>query len=479
MQYPTFTLRCAISASLALGLYSTTAVADGPQCELTVQSDWGSGYQASVTVTNLSDSALSQWSVPLKLPEGHSMGSLWSADYDPVESVAANVSWNGSLAPGASTQFGFIGQYQGDFEPPECDVGETDPEPEPEPELDFDVSINGRSVFVEIHPTSIASIEGLEHIESVEDLEHSIEFDRFKTIAAPAAWHTFHWDDDFRITVSVRGDGVDLTETQTITVADAEVDNNPPRANLYLTSSGGSGSVYTGLSYDPDGDELDKSLDRYITEQSDALDSRYHYYALTVFDGELGDTTARGIARGGEIWYDDQPYPAFTYSLDGQALTVNGGASRNAIELDWDFDDQSSPVSAVHYTHVYEQPGQYEVTLYTTGYPHRLSQSHTVNVGNGLNNPPFVGLECWERTTDGEEYWVDCYPVGTLDPDGDDLTLTWTMGDGAEYTTDSADEPVRHHYAESGYYDVSLSVTDGSDVVQSETSVSVAHPSMD
>ena len=77
-----------------------------------VLNSWQGGFQAQVTVTNGS-SARSSWTVGWTFPGDQKISSLWSATYTQSgEAVTAkNMSYNGTLAPGASATFGFTGTY--------------------------------------------------------------------------------------------------------------------------------------------------------------------------------------------------------------------------------------------------------------------------------------------------------------------------------------------------------------------------------
>ena len=74
-----------------------------------VQNQWDQGYVVEVVVTNTSSSPISGWSVAFTLPSGHSMVNGWNAQFSSQgQSVtASNLRYNGTLAPGESTQFGF------------------------------------------------------------------------------------------------------------------------------------------------------------------------------------------------------------------------------------------------------------------------------------------------------------------------------------------------------------------------------------
>jgi endoglucanase len=75
---------------------------------LTVSS-WQGGFQGQVTVT-AGASAIKGWTVTWTLGPGETISQLWNGTLTISGSVATvrNVSWNGALAAGASTSFGFL-----------------------------------------------------------------------------------------------------------------------------------------------------------------------------------------------------------------------------------------------------------------------------------------------------------------------------------------------------------------------------------
>ncbi|MFF5079122.1 lytic polysaccharide monooxygenase [Actinoplanes sp. NPDC000266] len=74
-----------------------------------VSSQWQGGYQGSVTVT-AGAAAISGWRVTLTYPSAVSVQQGWNATVSASGSTltATNASYNGSVAAGASTSFGFI-----------------------------------------------------------------------------------------------------------------------------------------------------------------------------------------------------------------------------------------------------------------------------------------------------------------------------------------------------------------------------------
>ena len=71
--------------------------------EATITNSWSGGYQADVTVT-AGDAAIDGWDVVV---DGATINQAWNGSVS--GSTVSNVDWNGSLAAGASTSFGFIG----------------------------------------------------------------------------------------------------------------------------------------------------------------------------------------------------------------------------------------------------------------------------------------------------------------------------------------------------------------------------------
>jgi predicted carbohydrate-binding protein with CBM5 and CBM33 domain len=71
---------------------------------------WTGGFQGAVTV-KAGSGAISKWKLTFTLPSGVSITSSWSAVLTTSGSTvtASNMPYNGSLAAGASTVFGFLG----------------------------------------------------------------------------------------------------------------------------------------------------------------------------------------------------------------------------------------------------------------------------------------------------------------------------------------------------------------------------------
>ena len=95
----------------------TTPASGSGSCKATYSlvSSWTGGYQASVTVANSGSSTLSAWTVGLTLASGQSISSLWSGVNSGTSGAITvnNAAYNGTLAAGASTTFGFTANGNG------------------------------------------------------------------------------------------------------------------------------------------------------------------------------------------------------------------------------------------------------------------------------------------------------------------------------------------------------------------------------
>jgi glucuronoarabinoxylan endo-1,4-beta-xylanase len=97
------------------GLPSGTPSSSATGCTATysITSSWPGGFQASVTVANSSaTSTTSGWTVRWTLPSGQAITQLWNGSLTTAGGsnvTVTSLSYNGTLAPGAATSFGFTG----------------------------------------------------------------------------------------------------------------------------------------------------------------------------------------------------------------------------------------------------------------------------------------------------------------------------------------------------------------------------------
>lgn len=80
-----------------------------------VTNQWQGGFQADVTLSNTSTTAWTGWKLGWDYPAGQRIGQMWNAT--PAQTgtavTAGNAGWNGAVAPGGSTTFGFTGSWTG------------------------------------------------------------------------------------------------------------------------------------------------------------------------------------------------------------------------------------------------------------------------------------------------------------------------------------------------------------------------------
>ena len=67
---------------------------------------WGGGFQGEVTV-RAGTTAINGWQVGMTFPGGQTVTQVWGGTVSGT--TVRNESWNGGLAAGATTTFGFIG----------------------------------------------------------------------------------------------------------------------------------------------------------------------------------------------------------------------------------------------------------------------------------------------------------------------------------------------------------------------------------
>ncbi|GAB3964394.1 hypothetical protein GCM10027615_06930 [Plantactinospora veratri] len=82
---------------------------------------WNGGFVATVRVT-AGSSGTNGWSVGMTLPSGASVTNSWNANRSGTSGAVTftNVSYNGRIAAGQSTEFGFQGTGSGTGMSPTC-----------------------------------------------------------------------------------------------------------------------------------------------------------------------------------------------------------------------------------------------------------------------------------------------------------------------------------------------------------------------
>lgn len=109
-------LSAALVATAAVGALAESSAQAAPGCQVdySVTNQWNAGFGANVKVTNLGDPVTS-WTVDWTFASGQKVTQLWNGavTQSGANVSVANLSWNGGLATGASTSFGFNGSWSG------------------------------------------------------------------------------------------------------------------------------------------------------------------------------------------------------------------------------------------------------------------------------------------------------------------------------------------------------------------------------
>ena len=106
------------AAAIAVGglTAAATAAQAAPGCkvEYKITNQWGGGYGADVTVTNLGD-PVSSWTVGWTFTAGQKITQLWNGNATQSGSTVsvASLPYNGSLGTNGKTNFGFNGSWSG------------------------------------------------------------------------------------------------------------------------------------------------------------------------------------------------------------------------------------------------------------------------------------------------------------------------------------------------------------------------------
>lgn len=103
-----------LAAATVVAAQGASAAAAGCRVDYTISSQWQGGFGAGVAVTNLGD-PITGWTLRWSYGAGQTVTQAWNATVSQSGAAvtAVNVSYNGSLATGGSTSFGFNGSWTG------------------------------------------------------------------------------------------------------------------------------------------------------------------------------------------------------------------------------------------------------------------------------------------------------------------------------------------------------------------------------
>lgn len=284
--------------------------------------------------------------------------------------------------------------------------------------------------------------------------------------------HSYNSAGVYTVILTVTDDDGD-TDTDSITVTvTAEGENQPPialaEADLYEVAQL-EDIQFTGAdSYDPDGDYVTYSWDFGDGNTSDEAEPVHSFAATGTYTVNLTVTDADGDSDTAslEISVVKAIYPPIADAgeditvLAGEDFTLDGSAS---------IDPDGGKINYYYWTlapgitaegpeviHSYETWGTYEVTLIVVDDESQTSDADTITV-TVTELPiadaggPYSGEVDAAVAFDGS---------GSYDPDGGSLaSYVWDFGDGGE-PEESATAGTDHTYTASGYYTVTLTITD-------------------
>ncbi|HEY0892131.1 MAG TPA: cellulase family glycosylhydrolase, partial [Cellvibrio sp.] len=98
---------CVVGFSLAVSTLSTTAHA---ACQYVINNQWNNGFDAKIRITNDGTSTINGWNINWQYSGDNRITSSYNATLTGTNPyTATNLSWNGSIAPNQTVEFGFQG----------------------------------------------------------------------------------------------------------------------------------------------------------------------------------------------------------------------------------------------------------------------------------------------------------------------------------------------------------------------------------
>jgi len=285
--------------------------------------------------------------------------------------------------------------------------------------------------------------------------------------------HSYVFEGNYTVTLTVTDD----EGATSFTSATKTVLNRPPMAVFTESAE----TVYTNeiihfnasSSYDLDGTIVsyfwnfgDGTNATGITVDHAYIDDGNYTVTLTVTD----DDGATDSTTASKTVLNRPPVASFTESaetvLTNETITFDATDSSDPdgfiVSYFWDFGDETNATGMV-VDHAYADDGNYTVTLTVTdddGATDTATATKTV-----LNRPPIASFtESAEIVYTGETIYLDA--SASSDPDGYIVSYFWDFGDGANATGVIQE----HAYADDGFYNVTLTVTDDDGATASTSS---------
>ncbi|QEY14751.1 hypothetical protein D0C16_01465 [Cellvibrio sp. KY-GH-1] len=98
------------SVSTASSKSSSSLAVTKAVCSYVINSQWNNGFTASIRIKNTSTTAINGWDVNWQYSDGSKVTNLWNATLSGSNPYTAkNLSWNSTIQPGQTAEFGFQG----------------------------------------------------------------------------------------------------------------------------------------------------------------------------------------------------------------------------------------------------------------------------------------------------------------------------------------------------------------------------------
>lgn len=106
-------------ASSARSSVASSTATTGGNCSYIISNNWGAGFTGAIRITNNGTSVINGWSVGWTYAGSTRLSGTWNATVTGSNPYAAtNLSWNSTIQPGQSVEFGFQGTHSGTAEIP-------------------------------------------------------------------------------------------------------------------------------------------------------------------------------------------------------------------------------------------------------------------------------------------------------------------------------------------------------------------------
>ncbi len=103
-------VRSSSSSSIRTSSSSSFPQTTKAQCSYVINSQWNNGFTAAIRIKNTTSTAINGWNVSWQYTDGSKVTNLWNATLSGANPYnAINLSWNSTIQPGQTVEFGFQG----------------------------------------------------------------------------------------------------------------------------------------------------------------------------------------------------------------------------------------------------------------------------------------------------------------------------------------------------------------------------------